>query len=124
GCRVSPAGVSQSRWLHTYGSALRLCRSSLGYTPSVWATDLHTTTLHTESCLPSAAGGAGLLHSEVSRGSEAAISLRARLLGTVTARRFPPPPGPSPSTPFRYSSPISSVMLIRAKPTSSAKRAL
>src|SRR5262249_47734043 len=52
GCGISPVGVSQSRWLHTYSSALRLCRSSLGYTPSVWATDLHTTTLHTESCLP------------------------------------------------------------------------
>src|SRR5205823_31675 len=31
----------------------------------VRAADLHTTTLHPDSCFPSAAGRAGLLHSEV-----------------------------------------------------------
>ena len=67
GCRISPGGVSQLRprtlWLrlHSYGSALRLCRSSLvgtGPHGAAWvrATDLRTTTLRTDSCLPSASG--------------------------------------------------------------------
>jgi hypothetical protein len=65
-CRISPGGVPQLRprtlWLrlHSYGSALRLCRSSLvgtGTHGAAWvrATGLRTTTLRTDSCLPSAA---------------------------------------------------------------------
>jgi hypothetical protein len=82
GCRISAGGVPQLRlhtlWLHSYGSALRLCRSSLVGTGShgaAWlrATDLRTTTLRTDSCLPSASGGARLLHSAVSRGSAAVL---------------------------------------------------
>src|SRR4029077_20580433 len=80
GCRISPGGVPQLRprtlWLrlHSYGSALRLCRSSLvgtGPHGTAWvrSTGLRTTTLRTDSCLPSAAGGARLLHGAVSRGS-------------------------------------------------------
>src|SRR5215472_2636183 len=72
GCRVGPGVVPELRlrtlWLrlHSYGSSLRLCRSSLGGTASVRATDLHTTTLRTDSCLPGAARGARLLHSAIS----------------------------------------------------------
>jgi hypothetical protein len=83
-CCISPGGVPQLRprtlWLrlHGYGSALRLCRSSLvgtGPHGAAWvrATDLRTTTLRTDSCLPSAAGGARLLHNAVSRGSAAVL---------------------------------------------------
>src|SRR6516162_107728 len=78
GCGISPDSVPRLRRLHSYGSALRLCRSSLvGTGPRgtawVWATDLRTTTLPTDSCLPSAAGGARLLHSAVSRSFAAVI---------------------------------------------------
>ena len=79
GCRISPGGISQLRprtlWLrlHGYGSALRLCRSSVGDAEWVRAPDLHTTALHTDSCLPSATSGARLLHSAVSGGFAAVI---------------------------------------------------
>src|SRR6516164_5447822 len=78
GCGISPDSVPRLRRLHSYGSALRLCRSSLvgtGPRGTAWvrATDLRTTTLRTDSCLPSAAGGARLLHSAVSRSFAAVI---------------------------------------------------
>ncbi len=79
GPRIVPSVVPQQQlwtlWLrlHTSGSALRLCRSSVGDTEWVWAPDLHTTTLHTDSCLPSATSGARLLHSAVSSGFAADI---------------------------------------------------
>src|SRR5262249_40609249 len=70
GCRISPGGEPQLRWtlwlwLQNSGSALRLCRSSLvgtgpRVTAGVRATDLHTTTLRADSCLPISAGGARL----------------------------------------------------------------
>ena len=95
-CRISPGGVPQLRprtlWLrlHSYGSALRLCRSSLvGTGPhAAWvrAIDLRTTTLRTGSCLPSAAGGARLFYSAVSRGSATVLRLRTRLLGALKTR--------------------------------------
>src|SRR6516225_5366437 len=80
-CRIGPGGLpAAGLWLrlHSYGSSLRLCRSSLGGTGprgTAWvrATDLHTTTLRTDSCLPNAAGGARLLHSAVSGGFAAVI---------------------------------------------------
>jgi hypothetical protein len=86
GYRNCPGGGPQ----HSYTSALRLWRSTLvGTTAWVRATHLHTTTLRTDSCLPSAARRAWLLHSAVSRCFSAVIRVRTRLLGTMTTRRFP-----------------------------------
>ena len=80
GYGYAPLARLRTLWLrlHSYGSSLRLCRSSLGGTGprgTAWvrATDLHTTTLRTNSCLPSAASGARLLHSAVSGGFAAVI---------------------------------------------------
>src|SRR5215469_14348772 len=95
---LSPGGVPQLSlrilwlWLHGHGSPLRLCRPSLGAsagprgTAWVRATDLHTTTLRTDTRLPSTAGRAWLLHGAVSRGFPAALCIRARLLGTLKTR--------------------------------------
>jgi hypothetical protein len=92
GCRICSGGLPHTLWLqlHSYGSALRLCRSSLvGTGPhAAWvrAIDLRTTTLRTGSCLPSATGGARLFHSAVSRSSATVLRLRTRLLGALKTR--------------------------------------
>jgi hypothetical protein len=67
--RYTP-GRLRALWLrlHSSGSALRLCRSSVGDTEWVRAPDLHTTTLHTDPRLPSTTSGTRLLHSAVSSG--------------------------------------------------------
>jgi len=69
------AQALRTLWLRLQGSgsALRLCRSSVGDTEWVRAIDLHTETLRTNSCLPSAAVGARLLCSAVSGGFAAVI---------------------------------------------------